>query len=155
MDAEAERKNKEKLMEECYKKERGISEIRTKTKTLIPILESNEFVRKPNPFITQSSKLEARAFIMGRYGMLQCAANFSNGYGSKMCRNCGVEDNETHRINDCQEWKEINYVNSAEKIDYNLIYSEDRDEIKKVVQQILSLWDLGNGRNCMISKDQI
>ena len=88
---------------------------------------------------------------MGRYGMLQCAANFANGYGSKMCSKCGVEDNETHRINDCPEWIGINRHNSAEKIDYSCIYSDDQNEIIKVVQQILSMWDLGNGRNCMIS----
>ena len=43
--------------------------------------------------------IEARALIMGRYGMLDCKANFSMGYGGKMCNECDVEDNENHRLN--------------------------------------------------------
>ena len=78
----AEKINKEKILEECHKKERGEHRIRTKTKTLVPLLENEEYVLKPQSFMHKNNKLIARAYIMGRYGMLQCAANFSNGYGS-------------------------------------------------------------------------
>ena len=81
--------------------------------------------------------------------MLQCAANFSNGYGGKNCRKCGVVDNEAHRINDCPEWGEINLVNSDEKVDFDLIHSENETESKKVVLHMLAMWDLGNNRNSM------
>ena len=94
----AERKNKEKILGECYKKERGNSTIKTKTKRLIPLLENNEFKRGPQPCIIKNNKLIARAYIMGRYGMLQCAANFSNGYGGKDCKKCKVEDNAMNNI---------------------------------------------------------
>ena len=86
---------------------------------------------------------------MGRFGMLQCAANFSNGYGSKNCRKCGVINNESHRMNDGPEWIEINLVNADEKVNFELLYSGNATESKKVVQQILTMWDLGNNRNSM------
>ena len=108
----SENKNKERILEECYQKDRGSITVKTKTKKLISILENEEYVRRPDKFITNHSKLIARANIMGRFGMLQCAANFSNGYRGKKCGRCKVEDNESHRINDCLEWKHINLKNS-------------------------------------------
>ena len=86
---------------------------------------------------------------MGRYGMLQCAANFEKSYGGKDCKECGVLDNESHRINDCKVWEAINLYNEGEKLDYDLIHSRSREHCLKVVKQILILWDLGNGRNTM------
>ena len=149
----AERKNKQKILEECYKKVRGESSIKTKTKSLIAILEDEDFTRKPQPFITKSNKLIARAYIMGRYGMLQCAANFSNGYGGKNCKRCQVIDDEQHRINHCPEWKNINLVDTNECIDFSLIYDDDDDISMRVVKQVIAMWDLGNNVNCMRSVD--
>ena len=123
---------------------------KTKTKTLIPILENPDYKRKPHPFIVQNGKLKARAFIMGRHGMLQCAANFAISYGSKNCKNCKVEDNEKPRINECPEWSDIR---QSEPVNYDTIYSEDQESVSKVVEQIISMWDLGNNRNCMRSAD--
>ena len=105
-------RTKKIILEECYKKDRGSITVKTKTKKLISILENEEYVRRPDKFITNHSKLIARAYIMGRFGMLQCAANFSNGNRGKECGRCKVEDNKSHRINDCLEWKHINLKNS-------------------------------------------
>ena len=85
--------------------------------------------------------------------MLQCAANFSNGYGGKNCRRCNVLDDETHRMNNCPEWSDINLLNDNECIDYNLIHTDNVDDSMKVVGQIIAMWDLGNGRNCMRPTD--
>ena len=86
--------------------------------------------------------------------MLQCAANFSNGYGGKDCAKCKVEDNENHRMNYCPEWSHINRANKSDKIDFNLIHSEDVTEAMSVVREIATMWDLGNGKNSMRSDDQ-
>ena len=64
-----------------------------------------------------------------------------------------VEDNEQHRINDCPVWSMINLCNDSESIDYNQIYSNDEAESRKVVDQILAMWDLGNNKNCMRTVD--
>ena len=52
------------------------------------MLKSEEYVRKMQPYM-QETKLIARAYIMGRYGMLQCALNYSMGYGGKIVVNAG------------------------------------------------------------------
>ena len=90
---------------------------------------------------------------MGRYGMLQCAANFSDGYGGKDCRKCWVEDNEQHRMNQCPEWRDINMLNQDKPVDFNEIYSEEKENVTKVVDMIISMWDLGNSKNCMRSNE--
>ena len=71
------------------------------------------------------------------------------GYGRKDCEKCGVVDDENHRINHCETWGSMNLSNSCEKVDYQMLYSEDRGESMVVIDKILSLWDLGNGRNRM------
>ena len=99
----------------------------------------------------KKDKLTARAYIMGRFGMLQCAANFSKGFGSKNCKTCKVIDNESHRMNHCQEWEGINLVRQYKIIDHDLIHSENESESMEVVRMIIAMWDLGNNRNCMTS----
>ena len=69
--------------------------------------------------------------------------------GGKNCRNCGSIDNEDHRINNCELYKETNLYECDVKIDYEKLYSECKLESMPVVVKILELWDLGNGRNCM------
>ena len=101
------------------------------------------------PDVNENNKLLTRVYIMGRYGMLQCGANFSMGYGDKNCGTCGVTDDECHRINYCSNWRDINLYESADKLNFELIYSENVQESLVVVDRILKMWDLGNGRNCM------
>ena len=86
---------------------------------------------------------------MGRYGMLQCAANFKGRYGDKICKKCLTEDNENHRINVCPEWSNINLVNETENIDFDQIHSENEGESLKVVKKVIEMWDLGNNKNTM------
>ena len=90
---------------------------------------------------------------MGQYGMLQCAVNFSHGYGSKLCAKCKVEDDEAHRINYCTEWRDINLLNSDMHVDFNQIFSANLDESMEIVRIIVRMWDLGNNKNCMTSSD--
>ena len=145
----AEKKNREQLLEECYNRSRTENKAKTKTKNLIPLLEDENYCRNPQPFMNRNNKLIARAYLMGRYGMLQCAANFSMGYGGKNCRQCGVIDDEQHRINNCEVWKDVNLFTSNEKINFKLLYSEDEQESLPIVEKILEMWDLGNNKNCM------
>ena len=149
----ADKINRERMLKECHKKERGEEVIKTKTKRLVQKLQDDAYSRQP--FMNKNNKPIVRAYIMGRHGMLQCAANFSNGYGGKMCGKCGVEDNENHRINFCTEWSGINLSDNDDKIDYELIFSDNETESMKVVEKIIDIWDLGNGKNCMRSSNPI
>ena len=86
---------------------------------------------------------------MARYGMLKCASNFSTGFGTKNCDVCGVVDNEEHRINTCKKWETVNRYHSAQKIRFNDIFLDDYEKCLVVVECILTIWDLNNGRNEM------
>ena len=81
--------------------------------------------------------------------MLRFAANFRDGYGSKLCTRCNVCDNEDHRINYCPEWSETNMYANTEKIKFEDIHSDNEIEAMTVVKKILEIWDLGNNKNCM------
>ena len=145
----AEKKNKEKILEDCMNRKRGESTIKTKTKSIVPLLECSNYLRKPRTFMKENNKLITRAYIMGRYGMLQCAANYSMGYATKLCKECGVTDDEDHRINHCKLWANTNLSTSCEKLKFDDIYSDDRVKSLKVVERVLLMWDLGNGKNIM------
>ena len=145
----AEKKNRDKIREDCLTKTRGEEKIKTKTKTIIPQLDASEFQRKPEYFMDENNKLIARAYIMGRYGMLQCASNFSMGYGGKICSQCDMIDDENHRINFCKVWKGTNLADCNDKVAFEDLYSGDILVSMPIAKKIIDLWDLGNGRNCM------
>ena len=96
------------------------------------------------------TKLKAKAILMGRYGMLDCANNFQNGYKSKLCDACNKTDDENHRINECIKWKISNPVTLNEIFDYEKIYSNDIEDLEFASDIVLNKWDLKNGRNCMV-----
>ena len=144
----AEKRNKEKLKEECLSKNRGETKQKTKTKHLIDILNDPNHQRAPDTLIQENQSIVfARALIMGRFGMLKCANNFSHGSGGKLCQECAVIDNEDHRINHCKRWESVNLYNAKDKITFGDIYSEDLDRCHAVIGKVLSVWDLDNGKN--------
>ena len=69
------------------------------------------------------------------------------GYGGKLCNVCDVEDDETHRINACVKFGDLNRYRELDKIDFEMIYSDDWDKVMPVICSILSIWDLEHGRN--------
>ena len=144
----AEVTNLKRLRNECYSRSRGEEKIKTKTRRIIAQLDNPLYKRKPEAFMNEN-KLIAKVYVMGRYGMLKCASNFSAGYGGKDCGHCGGIDNEDHRINYCELYRDINQCDRADKVDFEKLYSESNYESMPVVGKILELWDLGNGRNCM------
>ena len=128
--------------------------IKSKTK-LIPVLEDDGYMRQPATFMRRNNVLITRAYVMGRYGMLQCAANFSDGYRTKLCPRCNVTDNEDHRMNYCPVWSDLNLYESNKKINFEDIHSDNELESMTVVKKILKIWDLGNNKNSMRTADVI
>ena len=147
VDRAAEEQNKSKLNDLCQAKQRGISRVKTKTKTIADITGRDDFKRTPLPILQNLSSLQTRALIMGRYGMLDCRANFSMGYGGKLCVECNTDDNEAHRINECVKYRAVNRYDSTGKIDFENIYSDELNDVMIVVDSILAIWDLEHGKN--------
>ena len=81
--------------------------------------------------------------------MLDCRANFSNGYGGKMCDLCCIHDDEKHRMNECVKFRSVNRCDDQLKISFDDIYYEDMERVKPVIDSILTMWDLKNGKNKM------
>ena len=142
--------NAGKLREECETKSRGETKQKTKRKFVVNRVNNNDYSRGPDGFILRNHSItHTRALIMGRYGMLKCANNFSNGHGTKMCDKCKVIDNEDHMINDCTKWEGVNLINKSQRISFNDIYLGNYEQCLEVVETILSLWDLENEKNEM------
>ena len=145
----AEKRHKSILLEECQTKTRGTVKCKTKTKTIFEKLQCNDYKRTPILILRHLNCIETRAFIMGRFGMLDCKANFSNGYGGKVCDQCGMDDNEEHRMNECVKYRGTNNCDDPVKIPFNDIYSDEIEKVKPVLMSILKIWDLTNGKNRM------
>ena len=122
---------------------------KTKTKSVIDILNKPDYIRAPLTVLLDKTKLEVKAIIMGRYGMLDCSNNYEVKYKRKNCMQCNEIDNESHRINSCPKWKNINFYDSDIKVDFLDIYSSDSDMLSKMAGVVLGIWDLANGKNEM------
>ena len=145
----AEIMNKRRLIEDCHVKERGNYKLKSKTKTIIDELNHCDYKRKPSNILNDLSQIETRAFIMGKYGMLDCGANYAMRYGGKDCKRCGTLDDENHRMKHCILYRNINLYDTDENGDFEGIFSNDVQKIRQIIQRILSMWDLGHGRNSM------
>ena len=145
----AEKRNQALLLNECQTKVRGETKNKTKTKTILEKIQCKDYKRIPVSILTHLNCIESRALIMGRYGMLDCRANFSNGYGDKMCDLCGMIDDEKHRMNECEKYKGVNHCDDQHKISFDDIYHDDMERVKPVIDSILTMWDLKNGKNKM------
>ena len=80
---------------------------------------------------------------------MACANNYANKYGGKICRECDTVDDESHRINHCEKYVNINRRANTEKINFDDIYCRNTEKVLNVVRAILSIWDLERGRNEM------
>ena len=78
--------------------------------------------------------------------MLECGKNFK-GSIPEICRGCGEEDDESHRLNRCGTWKHLNLSETVDKVDFGEIYSNDINILLPVIKSIQRVWELhvGNG----------
>ena len=126
-------------MEDCHCRNRNGDGIKTKTKTIIPKISEPSYTRKPESFLI-GNKLIARTFIMGRFGMLQCGRNFK-GSNNVTCNECGVVDDEEHRLNHCIKYRSLNYYDHEQKVPFKNIFSTDVDILRDIIPRIQKVWD--------------
>ena len=140
--------NKEKLREECVARMRGEVKQKTKTRHIESIINDSHYQRKPDEFILKHQSIAyARAYIMAKFGMLDCGSNYASKYGGKQCRKCGVIDDEKHRINECVLYESTNLLKCDSKVDFDDIHSKSVEKVRNVVNCVLSIWDLERGKN--------
>ena len=129
------------LIDECHKTENGDRVKKTKTSSIICELEKTSYERKNlNPVIKLNRK-EAKHIIQARYGMLECAKNFKIKYGKLECPECNTPDNENHRLNQCKKLANRNWLNKQEKVNFDQVYSDDVETLRKISANIQKVWD--------------
>ena len=146
--AATEKCNQKRLLEECYKKEDNKNVPKTKTAHIISKLESNEYKREPCKEIMSLTKRETKMLIIARFGMLECGKNFKGTMG-EICLNCNTRDTEEHRLNECSNYLNVNYVDHDENIPFSSIYSEDLTILKPIMKRIGTVWNLKTGNGSM------
>ena len=135
-----ESKNLERLIESCHKKEGENRKLKTKTASIVPIITASNYKRKPQNNILRTNKQETRTIVMARYGVLECGKNYK-GTMRETCDVCICIDDENHRINSCTKWKHNNLYESAEKVDFNEVYSDELVNIRHVTDKIEKVWN--------------
>lgn len=142
-----EKRNRQILLEDCFKRVAGGETEKTKTKSIVPLLQDELYIRKPVYAICFLDKLRAKTVIMARFGMLACKNNYRHQYGSQMCEVCKTVDDEQHRINMCVIWRTVNRYDSNDKVDFADVYRDECDILFDISTVILSVWNLQNGKN--------
>ena len=83
--------------------------------------------------------------------MLECGQNYK-GTVSETCSLCNCLDNENHRLNFCPKWKETNFYNAHDKVDFEKIYSKDMNEVRRVITAIHRVWNTENAHGTMFDQ---
>ena len=139
-------KNKQKLLESCVQQQPSGEKIKTKTAYIYHNINNDTLINEALPEIRSSNKVNTKTIILARCGMLECGKNFK-GSIPEICRGCGEEDDESHRLNRCKIWKHLNFSETVDKIDFSDIYSTDINVLLPVIKKIQKVWELqfGNG----------
>ena len=58
------------------------------------------------------------------------------------CKSCKVVDDENPRLNNCDLWRERNYLDKNYKANFSDIYSNDFVVLNKSIMEIQSVWAL-------------
>ena len=140
------KENQRRLLSLCFK-DRNVE--KTKTKYLVSRLQENEYEHNAHRSSLNLTRLQTKAIIMARSGMLECAANYKNGYRSNICKECKMTDDENHRINECTKYTGVNYQGQTEKFDFCDVYSDTKEVLQSAAHVINKVWDLVNGKNSM------
>ena len=80
--------------------------------------------------------------------MLECGINYK-GTQKEWCDICSCYDDENHRMNKCPKWREHNFYDDEEKIDFNLVYSHDIDVLRYIIKKINVVWNTHNAHGTM------
>ena len=94
------------------------------------------------------TKNETKTIMTARYGMLECGKNFK-GTVERECHSCGVADDESHRLNICSKWEGKNLVGKDEKVNFQDVYSDNIQTLRKIVPHIQTLWNVKNAHGTM------
>ena len=125
-------KNLKKLLDDCHKTMDGNQVPKRKTAHIIEHLIHKDYQRKPLDEIMVSTKQETKTLIIARFRMLECGRNLK-GSLNETCTQCNVLDDENHRMNYCIKFRDVNFYDSDEKMDFKNVYSKDKDILQSII----------------------
>ena len=143
-----ETKNKNRLLEDCHRKEDGKEIPKTKTKYIVEKLNAHDYKREPLKILKSLTKNEGRTMIISRYSMLECGKNYK-GTLSDQCSTCYLHDDEEHRLNVCPRYTDTNFSNHDDRIPFESVFSDVIPTLKEILPRINQVWDLKCGRGSM------
>ena len=143
-----EKEHKNRLKEDCHKKEGGVTIPKTKTVTILSEIDMPNYERKPKTELLLCTKNECKTIIIARYGMLECGTNYKGTLNSQ-CTTCNTIDNEEHRLNECIRFKEKNFHGTNDKIPFSTIYSDNIEELRALMSRISQVWNVRTGHGTM------
>ena len=85
---------------------------------------------------------------MARHGLLECGKNYK-GTINEMCDQCRTVDDENHRLNTCTKWHTVNLCNSTEKIKFDDVYSDNIEDVRKVLAHVSKIWNTKTAHGTM------
>ena len=148
MTTATEQKHKEELIKCCYKQVNDQTVPKTKTVSIVPLLESDTYKREPIPEILLLSKYETKVLIISRFGMLECGKNF-RGTLPEQCITCNEIDTEEHRMNVCTKYININHFHDDKKLPFDTIFSSNVESLRAIIQKIEKVWNVSSGHGTM------
>ena len=148
VERQIDRINRDKLEDQCFKTENGQKKEKTKTARILPIITQNTYQRRPSKEILICSQRETKTLVTARFGMLECGKNFQ-GTLKAHCSECDLLDDENHRLNHCKRFRNINNYDSKDKVDFDLIHSDNIDDIRRVIPAIMKVWNVKTAHGSM------
>ena len=140
--------NRNRLLEDCHKTEDGDKVPKTKTAHIIPLINSDTFIREPQKDIIQCNKYDSKTIMIARFRMLDCGRNFK-GTKPEICNTCNCVDDENHRLNHCVKFRETNLYDSTEKVDFQNVYSNDIAVLQDIIPIIQKVWNTKTAHGTM------
>ena len=143
-------KNKQRLLNDCYKTNNNILIPKTKTAHLIDKIKSPTYTRNTQDELLDCTKHETKTIIIARFGMLECGSNFK-GSSNPLCKTCKMTDNESHRLNECTTRRTNTPSTSPLYINFDDIYSNNRNTLSYVMKMIEQIWNTKTAHGSMLS----
>ena len=145
-----EKRNTERLIQDCHKIENGRNRRKTKTAHIVDLIEKPTYQRTPLSELLKCTKHETKTILTARHGMLECGKNYK-GSKSTICRDCNEYDDEGHRLNYCRNFRVMNNFDNDTKVDYDLIFSDDMETLREIIHSISKVWNTRNANGSMNS----
>ena len=131
-----------------HNKRWGENKNKTKTAHIVALIQDENYQRVTAEELLKCNKKEAKTILIARFGMLACGKNYQ-GSNSTVCSECHVIDDETHRLNHCIKFREINFVSVNTNIDFQLVYSRDVNVLKDLAVNLSNVWNTRNANGTM------